>query len=133
MSKKFYLHVFNNNSESLTIEVRSTVQVTGIMQKNIVPMAYLNNEYDKKAVMRIEAFLQERSESGYMKTFAKFSITLENYNGLEVFTVAMPKQGGYDWESEYASFRNEQTAVAHFIGRIMERIREENADDAQSN
>lgn len=125
---KFYLHLFNNNLEGATVEIRSTVQLASLFQKGVVPLAYVNSKHETKAIMRIEAFLQQPSEtsaSAYLNTVARYSLTLENYNGLEVYTVAMPKAEGYSWESDYASFKNEQTATAHLIKVIMERIGKE--------
>ena len=124
---KYYLTLSNSNLEQLTIEIKSTVQLSGIMQKSIVPLAYTNNPYDTSEIMRFDAKIQTSTDSGYLTTLddAKFVLKLESYNGLEVFTVGVPKEDGYDWEYKYTSFSTEQVATKHLINAIMERVRKE--------
>ena len=128
---KHYLTISNANLEQLTIEIKSTLQVTGIMQKSIVPLAYTNNSYDTAEIMRLEAKIQTTSVTGYLTTLddAKFVLKLESYNGLEVFTVGVPKEDGYDWEYKFSSFSTEQVATKHLINAIMERVRKETEQD----
>jgi hypothetical protein len=127
--QKFYASISNNNKESLTIQVHSNLQFTGLFQKQIIPLTYVDNQYDPKTIMRLDVVLQVQSEGGtYLRTFAKYHLALENYNGLEVYTVGSPKDGGYDWESSYASFKNDQLAIKHLVNVMMERVRKEAED-----
>ena len=120
---KFYLNVTNDNRESLTVEVRSTVQLVNILQKGFVTMSPVEGESNVKS--RLTAHLQKPDGDYFLKSFAKFTVVLENYNGLDVYTVGKQKKDGYSWEQDLISFRTDQLALGRLVTDIMERIREE--------
>lgn len=130
--QQFYINLKNNDNESVTVKVRSLVQVTNMLQKNLIPMSEVDRKHST-IKMQLDVNLQTVKDGStlYPETVAKFAILLEDYNGLDVHTVSYPKESGYVWESSYASFKNEQTAVAHLVALVMEYIRKEMEKDEQ--